>query len=243
MIKVENLTFFYSKLKILDDLNFTIERSEIVALIGVSGSGKTTLFRLMTGIIQPQEGSIFIQNLPLPEGNRWISYMSQEDLLLPWRTVLANVLLVGELGSSCKNDLEQRALELLETVGLAGCEKLMPHELSGGMKQRVSLVRALLQDRPLLLLDEPFGPLDVILREELYTLLRRVRNQYGKTILLVTHDFRDAWALADRILILANHHITHDIQITERENPIKKEALMTDIRFALSQQPLVGQKA
>ncbi|MCP5469880.1 MAG: ATP-binding cassette domain-containing protein [Chlamydiales bacterium] len=235
MITLHELSFSYEKAKILNNISFKVHSGEIVALIGISGSGKTTLFRLMTGMLEPQEGAILVNDSPLPEGNRHISYMQQEDLLLPWRNVLSNLLLVGELGEAQIDDaLRRRAHELLKAVGLEGCERKMPEALSGGMRQRVSLVRALLQNRPLLLLDEPFGPLDVIIREELYTLLRHIRAQFAKTIVMVTHDFRDAIALADRILVLNEGEICYDVAVTNREDPQEKEKLMMDIRAALS---------
>ena len=124
--------------------------------------------------------------------------------------------------------MRERALRLLKLVGLEGCEDAMPSELSGGMRQRVSLVRALLQDRPILLLDEPFGPLDVIVREELYALLRSVRDM-GKTIIMVTHDFRDALAMADRILVLTEGEIVQDIAVVQGEEDVIVETIRSSL--------------
>lgn len=201
-----------------------VRPQEIVALIGTSGSGKTTLFRLMTGLEAAQAGTI--------EGidSTSVSYMQQEDLLLPWRSVMSNLLLVQELGRErATHSFRKEARRLLKVVDLEGVEELLPNQLSGGMRQRVSLVRALLQDRPILLLDEPFGPLDVIVREELYSLLRSIRTQLKKTIIMVTHDFRDALALADRILVLSGGKIALDTKV----EPNQEAFLIQEIRSSL----------
>lgn len=238
MLAVDALHFSFGAKDLLRDLSFSIAEGEVVALIGLSGSGKTTLFRLITGLLAPTKGSIHIGGEPLPAGSRLVTYMRQQDLLLPWRTVLENLLLFAELGSSpCKSTaLRARACALLEQVGLIGVENAYPHELSGGMKQRVSLARALLQQRPLVLLDEPFTSLDVVLREQLYLLLRSIRTQYQKTVVMVTHDFHDALAMADRILILSQGRIAHHYALspTLRHDPHATHALIQTIRTHLS---------
>jgi ABC-type nitrate/sulfonate/bicarbonate transport system ATPase subunit len=209
MLKVEDIYFSFGEKKILQGVSFDVKEGEIIALIGISGSGKTTLFRLITGLISPLKGKIVIRETSLPAGALLTTYMRQEDLLLPWRTVMGNLLLFTELGKvkAQRPTVLKEAAELLRKVGLEGTEGLYPKELSGGMRQRVALARALLQNRPLMLLDEPFASLDVIMREQLYTLLCDIRNQFKKTIVMVTHDFRDAMALADRILVLAKGKI------------------------------------
>ncbi len=206
MLHVEDVHFAYGKKQILEGISFSVREGEIVALIGVSGSGKTTLFRLINGVIAPSSGRIQTEDLS--------TYMRQEDLLLPWRNVLDNLLLFTELGKEKKDRalLKEEALILLKKVGLENHEKLYPKELSGGMRQRVALARSLLQNRPLMLLDEPFASLDVIMRDKLYGLLREIREQYRKTLVMVTHDFRDALAMADRILVLAKGKIVGDFR-------------------------------
>ncbi len=212
MLKIEHLSFGYGDKLILNEVSFSASLGEIIALIGVSGSGKTTLFRLISGHLVPLSGSIAV------EGET--TYMRQEDLLLPWRTVMENLLLFSELGrrSQDKIGLRAEAEQLLERLSLGTIENDYPDTLSGGMRQRVALARSLLQKRPLMLLDEPFASLDVILREELYVLMREIRDLYGKTVVMVTHDFRDAIALADRILVLgsgtivANHLVTPQLR-------------------------------
>jgi len=163
--------------------------------------------------------------------------MTQDDLMLPWRTVLENLLLVGELGrkQQSMDALKQEALRYLEEVGLKGWENAFPDQLSGGMRQRVSLTRALLQKRPLLLLDEPFGALDVGLREQMHTLLRSIREQYGTTILMVTHDFRDALSLSDRIFFLDEGRIGAEwtVSSTLRQDAVAFQSLHNSLYEAV----------
>ena len=241
MLLVEDLHFTYGIKTLLDGVTFKADPEEIVALIGVSGSGKTTLFRLITGLICATSGKVVIGGCTSAERIQMTTYMRQEDLLLPWRTVIGNLMLFSELGKKelPPSELKERASYLLEQVGLSGYENIYPEALSGGMRQRVGLARALLQNRPLMLLDEPFASLDVIIREQLYALLRSIRDQYQKTMVMVTHDFRDAVALADRILILSNGKIaaTYLLDPDLRSDPLYSEKLICQIRedlFSLS---------
>ena len=237
MLYVKNIHFSYENKKILRGVTFSAAESEIIALVGISGSGKTTLFRLITGLIPPTEGIIEIARQPLQKNALMTTYMQQDDLLLGWRTVMENLLLLSELGKTKtrKKDIQTQATFLLKKVGLEGTEDLYPRQLSGGMRQRVALARSLLQNRPLMLLDEPFASLDVILREQLYQLLREIRDHYKKTIVMVTHDFRDAIALADRILVLASGRIvgTYALSASTREQTTHSNNLIAEIRANL----------
>lgn len=225
MLYLKDVHFAFGERRVLRGVSFRVGRGEIVSLIGISGSGKTTLFRLITGALPPHGGQIEIEG----SGPEEITYMRQEDLLLPWRTVLDNMLLFTELGGekrAPRERLRQEALALLQRFGMEGCEEMYPEALSGGMRQRVSLARALLQKRPFLLLDEPFGSLDLLLREELYTLLKQIRDKEGKTLLLVTHDFRDALTLSDRILVLREGSIAGELVLgKERNTPLLTEQI------------------
>lgn len=237
MLCIDQVHFSYGSRWILRGISFAINPGEIIALIGISGSGKTTLFRLITGLISPCQGKIVIDNKPISEKMEAITYMRQEDLLLPWRTVIDNLLLFSELGKTKINNisLKTEAYTLLARMGLENTHQLFPKELSGGMRQRVSLARALLQKRPLLLLDEPFASLDVIFREQLYALLREIRDLDSKTMMMVTHDFRDALALADRILVLSEGKIADNFIVTPeiRSNAAASEQLIQKIRARL----------
>lgn len=228
-IHVKNLSFDYEDNQILQDVSFSLKKGEVATLIGASGSGKSTLFKLLTGLITVKYGELTLNNQSIPAGYQSIAYMMQEDLLLPWRTVLDNMTLITELGSSpsYSKQLQEESLHLLNEMGLKGCEHLYPHELSGGMRQRVALARTLLQKKPILLLDEPFGALDVGLRENMYRLLRKVQEKHHTTILLVTHDFRDALVLSDRILFLADGVIQKEWHIPlEDKNDLEKMGLL-----------------
>ena len=246
MLQVDDIHFAYGEQSILDGISFSVAEGEIIALIGISGSGKTTLFRLITGLLSPSQGEILIKEQSAIKGMQLTTYMRQEDLLLPWRTVFDNLLLVSELGKKKAHpiSLRKEAHALLEKVGLERNIDDFPKELSGGMRQRVSLARALLQNRPLMLLDEPFASLDVIFREQLYVLLREIRDQYTKTIVMVTHDFRDAMSLADRILVLANGKIADSFQITPevRSDAAASEALIQQIRKHLYQSLMMNSR-
>lgn len=213
-ISVKNLSFSFGDTPILHNCTFALKKGHIGTLVGLSGAGKTTLFKLLTGLISAQAGEIVLNGISIPEGYRQVSYMMQQDMLLPWRTVLGNTLLVAELGDGGSSaQLKEEALHLLHEVGMADYQNMYPHELSGGMRQRVALARALLQKRPLLLLDEPFGALDVALREQMHNLLRQICANHGTSILLVTHDFRDALSLSDQLFLLCENQIIKEWQL------------------------------
>lgn len=245
MLEVESLFFSYDEKPLLCELSFAVGSNEIVAIVGTSGSGKTTLFRLITGLISPQKGHISIatpSGTPRASysGGKMLSYMRQEDLLLPWRTVLENVLISAELGANRgverKTLMLERARALLYEVGLQEHEGLFPDQLSGGMRQRVALARTLLLQRPLLLLDEPFRSLDILIREELYQSLRTLAAKEKKTVLFITHDFYDALHFANRILVLREGRIAGDLAISNetRADPVQKERVELSLRSLLS---------
>ena len=195
MLTIDNLTFSYGKKRILQNLSLKVERGEFAAILGPSGCGKTTLFRLIVGLQKPDIGRIQLQNQP--------AYLSQENTLLPWRTVLSNILLPTQLGKNSPQ--KEQALQLIKEVGLEGSEDAYPSELSGGMKQRALLARALIQKRSFLLLDEPFSSLDYFAKEEFYVLLKEMQKKSNLTILLITHDLHEAKALADTTYLLKEY--------------------------------------
>lgn len=240
MLDIESLSFSYQNNRLLNHLNLFLEAGTIGTLIGASGSGKTSLFRLIAGLLKPQKGSISIANCPHPQASSYVTYMMQEDLLLPWRNVIGNILLTAELGRGCcqksplycnKESMRLQALNLLQDIEMAEYENYYPEQLSGGMRQRVALARSLLLKRPLLLLDEPFGALDVSLREQMYALLRRIQIKHGITILMVTHDFRDALSLSDKIFLLKKGEITQewDVPGTIRHDPESMGKLQAEL--------------
>lgn len=237
MLKVRRLAFSYGSHQILHSVSFDLQKGSIGCLIGASGSGKTTIFKLLTGLIEPQKGTLSIDGEFIPQGHGKVAYMMQDDLLLSWRTVSQNMTLVGELGKRLQplENLRAEARRLLKEMGLEGWEDRYPESLSGGMRQRVSLARALLLKRPLLLLDEPFGSLDVSLREQMYALLRQVQSRLGTTMLMVTHDFRDALTLADEIFLLDQGCIRQKWQITPeiRQQPQKLGCIAEEMKKSI----------
>lgn len=187
----------------LDDVSFSACPGEFITIIGPSGSGKSTLFNVITGLAQPDSGSITLEGQPTgPRAGR-VGYMPQRDLLLPWRTVIDNVILGPELDGRARRAARAQARELFPLFGLAGFEDAFPATLSGGMRQRAALLRTFLTGREVLLLDEPFGALDALTRRELQRWLLGVWQQFRKTILFITHDVQEAVFLADRVLVFS----------------------------------------
>jgi len=238
MLTIKDLSFTFGEKGLLDRMSLDIERGEIVCLMGASGCGKTTLLRLIMGLEPMQSGTIAIDGLLPLRARSQISYMVQEDLLLPWRTVLDNLLLLAELQNAPLDAYRKRACDLLDRVGLSSSAQLYPHQLSKGMRQRVSLARALLQGRSLLLLDEPFGALDVVTREEIYQLILDFHRMADLTILFTTHDFRDALLLADRISFLSRGKVEREwkIEDKERKDPFKLFQFSEEMRQSLFSQ-------
>jgi NitT/TauT family transport system ATP-binding protein len=184
----------------LDDISLDIYENEFIALVGPSGSGKTTLLNILAGLIQPSVGKVRRRSdINRPGG---IGMVFQNATLLPWRNVLQNVLLPAEIVGMSRSRADAEARALLELVGLTGFEDSLPHQLSGGMQQRVSLCRALLSDPPLLLMDEPFGALDAISRETMNFELQRIWMNQKTTVVLVTHSISEALFLSDRVVAL-----------------------------------------
>ncbi|OFI37338.1 sulfate ABC transporter ATP-binding protein [Arthrobacter sp. SW1] len=188
---------------VLDDVNATIAKGEFVALLGASGCGKSTLLNILAGLEQPTSGA-----LEVPADGA--AFMFQDSALFPWLTARANIELALQLADknagkrSSKAERSARATELLELVHLGGAGDKRPHELSGGMRQRVALARSLAQDRQLLLMDEPFAALDAITRDLLHDELERIWKETGRTIVFVTHNVREAVRLGQRVLLLSS---------------------------------------
>ena len=188
----------------LEDISFLVMPGEFVTIIGVSGSGKSTLFNLCVGLLQPDEGEILIDGERLENRAGMVGYMPQHDLLLPWRSVLNNVLIPLEIQNVPRREAKEKAFQMLPHFGLNTFENEYPSALSGGMRQRAALLRTWLTGRSTLCLDEPFGALDALTRKELQSWLLRVWKEFERTVLFITHDVNEAVYLADRVIVLSD---------------------------------------
>jgi NitT/TauT family transport system ATP-binding protein len=202
-VEITGLGKWFGELEALRSIDVAVEQGEFIAVVGPSGCGKTTFLRIVAGLEPATSGAVLLDGQPLrgPGGNR--GFVFQNDSLLPWRTVLANALIGPEVAGQVGDKERQRTLDLLKLVGLAGFEKYYPRQLSGGMRQRVNLARALAIDPDVLLMDEPFASLDAQTREIMQTELLRIWEQGRKTVLFVTHQIDEAVFLADRVLVFA----------------------------------------
>jgi NitT/TauT family transport system ATP-binding protein len=187
----------------LERVSLAASRGEFVALVGPSGCGKSTLVKLVAGLISPSGGIIRVNGQPVRGPNPTIGIVFQNPLLMAWRSTLRNILLQIEIRGLAVENYRATAQELIELVGLAGFENAYPHQLSGGMQQRVGLCRALIHDPDLLLMDEPFGALDALTREQMNGELQRIWMERRKTVLFITHSISEAVYLADRVMVMS----------------------------------------
>ncbi|MFB7107577.1 ABC transporter ATP-binding protein [Streptomyces sp. NPDC056190] len=187
----------------LREVSLDVAPGEFVAIVGPSGCGKSTLLKLVAGLLRPSSGAVRLHGEDVTAPRPDIGYVFQRAALLEWRTVRRNILLQAEMRKMPAARARARAAELIEMTGLTGFEDAYPHELSGGMQQRVALCRALLHEPPVLLMDEPFGALDALTREQMNVELNRIWRETGTTVLLVTHSISEAAYLADRVAVMS----------------------------------------
>ncbi len=207
MLTVESLHHRYDGtggLASLRDVSLSVGDGELVCVIGPSGCGKSTLLRVIAGLLRPTSGSVRLDGRSVAGQAGSVAYMPQQDQLLPWRRALDNAVLAAEVHGVERNAARLRAAAAFERFGLAGFEQAWPDELSGGMRQRLALLRTYLADRPLLLLDEPFGALDAITRRSMQSWLQERWLADRRSMLLVTHDVDEAVLLADRVLVMSS---------------------------------------
>lgn len=199
---------------VLDNISLTVASGEFVAVVGPSGAGKSTLLRLAAGLLRPQHGSVRIGGREV-DGHS--AYQPQRDLLLPWRRVLSNTTLAADAAGVDTRHSRTQAVDLLERVGLGEFTRAWPAELSGGMRQRVALLRTHLSPRPVVLFDEPLGSLDALTRRDLQQWLEQLHLTQPRTTLLVTHDIEEALLLADRVVVLSDRPAAvtaiHDVNL------------------------------
>jgi NitT/TauT family transport system ATP-binding protein len=193
---------YASGVEAIRQMQFSVAQGDFVSLLGPSGCGKSTLLMLMAGLLAPSRGRILVDGVAVDGPRRDVGIVFQSPVLLPWRTVLDNVLLPIEMLRLSRGDYEGRARDLLTMTKVDDFASKLPHELSGGMKQRVSICRALVHDPGLLLMDEPFSALDAMTRDQMGFELLRIWDRNKKTVVFVTHSIREAVFLSDRVLVM-----------------------------------------
>lgn len=216
IIRIRNLTAVYNqRVKALENVSLDVEEEDVISIIGPSGCGKTTLANIVLGLITPGmevSGSVEIAGLSILENHKHldrvykeigVGYVTQVDTLLPWRTLVDNVTLPCKIRGIPPGECIPRAYKLLEIVGLRGFESMYPHQLSGGMRQRAQLTRALVTDPKILVMDEPFGALDALTRVDLQEQLTRIIAATRKTVLFITHDLDEAITISTKVVVMS----------------------------------------
>lgn len=240
ILSAENVSVQYGDKVIIEDINIHLEKGEIVSLLGVSGSGKTTLFNVLSGLLSPVSGRVYLndQDVTAKPGN--ISYMLQKDLLLPHKKVIDNVAIPLVLEGMSKKDARAKAEPLFDQFGLEGTQYQYPNELSGGMRQRAALLRTYLSSKGVALLDEPFSALDMITKSNIHRWYLEVMSQIDLSTLFITHDIDEAIVLSDRIYILsgAPGHIIDEIVIEDKK-PRAEDYYLSD-SFLKYKREIVG---
>src|SRR5699024_2695391 len=205
-LTLENVSHHYfskdSYTKALDNITFSIKENEFIAILGPSGCGKSTILSIIAGIMSQTEGKVIVNQKPIQQSDLAIGYMLQHDYLIPLKTIMENVLIGHKLQKQNTKTTRKKATSLLEEVGLKNVENAYPDSLSGGMRQRVALVRTLITDPKILLLDEPFSALDYLTKLKLEDLVSSLLQTYKKTSILVTHDIAEAISMSERILLM-----------------------------------------
>ncbi|GHD24299.1 ABC transporter ATP-binding protein [Tianweitania populi] len=202
-LQLEDVRKSFGQTEVLDGVSLHVQEGEFVSILGPSGAGKSTIFRLLTGAERADGGAIHMNGAPLEGRNRNMAFMPQRDALMPWRSILDNVTLGLEVQGMTRKAARAKVTPLLAEFGLAGFENHYPAQLSGGMRQRAALLRTVVQERNMLLLDEPFGALDALTRTSMQRWLEVMWKRHRWTALLITHDVREAVFLSDRIYVLS----------------------------------------
>jgi len=224
ILRVEHVTKEYNQMNIIKDINIHLDEGEFVSILGPSGCGKSTLFNVISGLLMPEQGKVFIYNNEVTGKTGFVSYMHQKDLLLPWRNVLDNGILPLEIRGMKKEAARKKVMEMLPIFELEGDWDKYPRQLSGGMKQRVSLLRTYMFSKEIMLLDEPFGGLDAITRLKMQEYLLEVLKKIQGSVLFITHDIDEAIFLSDRIYVINGlpAHIVDDIKVPLKQSHTKE---------------------
>lgn len=234
LIEIEGIAKTYQTadgvaVRAVDSVSCRIGAGEFISLLGPSGCGKSTLMMMMAGLLKPSEGQILFKGQPVHEPLQDFGVVFQDAILLPWRNVIANVELPQEINGMAKSQRRDLAERMIRLVGLGGFEKKFPHELSGGMQQRVAIARALSLNPSLILMDEPFGALDAMTREQLNLELQRISLESKATVIFVTHSIAEAAFLSDRVFVMSGRPSTvREIVPIDIPRPRNIELLSSD---------------
>ena len=223
ILEVRNVSFGYDEREIISNINLELRDNELVSLLGVSGSGKSTLFNIIAGLLKPDAGKVIYRGEDITGKSGIISYSFQKDLLLPYMTIEENVALPLLIKKEKKSNALVKANEMLKEFKLDAYAKKYPKELSGGMRQRIALLRTYLFSKDVSLLDEPFSALDAITKDEMHGWYMNMRRKYNTSTIFITHDVDEAILLSDRIYILGDGDIKTEIKIeaSVRDNSFK----------------------
>lgn len=218
LLKTSQISKAFDGNKIIENISITLGHQEIVSLLGVSGVGKTTLFHIISGLIEPDQGNVFLSGQDITGKPGYISYMLQKDLLLPYKTIEENVALPLMINGLKKRESLKKIHPYFSQFGLEGTEKKYPHQLSGGMRQRAALLRTYLFSKGIILLDEPFSALDTITKTSMHQWYLSMMDQIQLSTIFITHDIEEAIRLSDRIYLLSGHpgRITKELLISEK---------------------------
>lgn len=231
LLKTENISVQFDDNQILDNVSLTLNEGELVSILGISGSGKTTLFNVIAGLLIPDKGSVFLDDTEITGQSGNMSYMLQKDLLLPYKTILDNVALPMIIKGMSRKEARMRADSHFQDFGLDGTQSKYPHQLSGGMRQRVALLRTYMFSDRIALLDEPFSALDTLTKSNMHKWYMNIMKQINLSTLFITHDIDEAILLSDRIYILSNSPATITKEIIIKPSDVRNEALLLSEDF------------
>lgn len=218
VLKLDNIYKSFGEKDVLNGISFSVDKGEIIGLLGVSGSGKSTIFNIISGNLLPNQGKVFIKGEQTTGETGHVSYMLQKDLLFDHMKVIDNAALPLRIKGVSKNEARKEASSYFKEFGLENQDNKYPRELSGGMRQRVALLRTYLNKEPLILLDEPFSALDQLTKNKLHTWFLDIIKKYDMTGIFISHDIDEAIYLSDRILILKTDGKLHDQIVIKEKN-------------------------
>ncbi len=229
LLEVKGVSAGYEKELVIEDVTINLNKGEIVGILGLSGSGKTTLFNVISGLLKPDCGEVLLNGEDITAKTGKVSYMLQKDLLLPYKTIMSNVILPMTIKGKSRKEAKRLAAPLFKEFGLEGTQKMYPALLSGGMRQRAAFLRTYLYNCPVALLDEPFSALDALTKASIHEWYVNIMREIDLSVLFITHDIDEAIKLSDRIYILGDKpgKIIKEV-IIKPEDVRKKDLLLSD---------------